>query len=302
MGQAVTVSLDVSVVIATDGRSPHLAEVVDAAARDDAVNEVIVVANGPGVGSLNEVFGRRGVRVLEIGEANLSLARNHGLEHARNDLVAFLDDDAVPLAGWGSGIRDRFQNRPEVGAAGGPAWLAHDDPLKDAFRGDAVGYLALVDFDDSNRCEPMHYPFGCNFAVRKAAVAEAGGFRIDLGYAAGILVPHEETELFHRLRAGGWEIWWEASSRVEHRVAISKRRVGYLLRRAHAHGRGDVRLTNLHPDFDLASKPLDTARVVRAAWRALVALAVGDRRRALDAALWCARLAGRIRGVPTVAV
>ena len=168
----------------------------------------------------------------------------------------------------------------------------------ESYRGDAAGYLALVEFDASRRCEPFHYPFGCNFAVRRAAVDEVGGFRSDLGYSGGVLVPHEETELFQRLREAKWEVWWEAGSRVEHRVSPDKRRLGYLLRRAFAHGRGDVRLTTLHPGFDLESKPLDTARIVRTAGRALLALATGNRRRAMDAALWAARLAGRVRGVP----
>jgi glycosyltransferase involved in cell wall biosynthesis len=302
MGPIVNDDHGLSVVIATDGQSPHLAEVVDAAVRDKVINDIVVVANGATDRSIEDFNFPGDARVLEIDEANLSLARNHGLEHATNDIVVFLDDDAVPMGGWGVGYRDRFQRHTEVGAAGGPAWVADDDRLPNTLSGDAVGYLALVEFDASSQCEPCHYPFGCNFAVRRAAVQEAGGFRSDLGYSAGVLVPHEETELFHRLRAAGWQIWWEAASRVEHRVAPSKRRVGYLLRRAFAHGRGDVRLTALHPDFDLDSKPLDTARVTRAASRALLAMATGDRRRAMDSALWCARLAGRIRGVPPVAV
>jgi glycosyltransferase involved in cell wall biosynthesis len=301
MGSIVNDALRLSVVIATDGRSPHLGEVVGAAAHDGAVDDVMVVLNGTTVCAIPEAELPRTVRVLEIDQANLSLARNHGLEHARNETVAFLDDDAVPSVGWGSGYCYRFRDHSEVGAAGGPAWVADDDRLSNTLSGDAVGYLALVDFDASNQCEPFHFPFGCNFAVRRDAVHEVGGFRSDLGYSGGILVPHEETELFQRLSDAKWEIWWEAGSRVEHRVAPDKRRVGYLLRRAFAHGRGDVRLTTLHPDFDLDAKPLDTARVIRAASRTLLALAVGDRRRAMDAGLWCARLAGRVRGVPRVA-
>lgn len=296
MGPTVNASSGLSVVIATDGRSPHFVDALAAVVRDPAVNDIIVVANGGGARSVAAMEMPQDVRVLEVDEANLSAARNLGLERAKQEIVAFVDDDAVPMAGWGEGYRDRFQNRPEMGAAGGPAWVAGDDPLPEAFRGDAVGYLALVEFDSCRQCVPFHYPFGCNFAVRRTAAVEVGGFRSDLGYSAGVLVPHEETELFQRLSGAGWEIWWEASSRVEHRVAPSKRRVGYLLKRAFAHGRGDVRLTALHPGFDLDSRWLDTARVVRAASRALLAMVVGDRRQALDHALWSARLAGRVRG------
>jgi glycosyltransferase involved in cell wall biosynthesis len=299
VGQAVNDASGLSVVIATDGRSPDLVEVVTAATHDAAVHDVIVVANGLNRGLVTEMDMPQEVRVFEIDESNLSLARNLGLEHAARDIVAFLDDDAIPADGWGDGYRERFQDQPEVAAAGGPAWVADDDELPPSLLGDAVGYLALVDFETSRQCEPFHYPFGCNFALRKQATLEVGGFRSDLGYSAGVLMPHEETELFHRISAASWQIWWEARSRVEHRVALSKRRVGYLLKRAYAHGRGDVRLTALHPAFHLDSNSLDSARVVKATSRALLALVAGDRQRAMDAALWSARLAGRVRGVPS---
>lgn len=291
-----------SVVVATDGRSPHLGEVVAAAIRDPAVDDVNVVANGEDCRLVSEVDLPAGARVFLVDEGNLSIARNLGLEQAAHEIVAFLDDDAVPAEGWGGGFYDRFIEDPAVGAAGGPAWVAESDRLPDSFLGAALGYLALVDFSTSRQCEPCNYPVGCNFAVRRSAARDVGGFRSDLGYSSGLLLPHEETELFHRIHTASWTLWWEPRSRVEHRVASGKRRLGYLLKRAYSQGRGDVRLTLLHPEFDLGSKTFDVARVARSLARATFAIARGDRRRAMDAALWSARLAGRIRGVTTTEV
>ena len=291
-----------SVVVATDGRSPHLSDVVAAAARDPAVDDVNVVANGAGSRLVSEMDFPADARVFVVDEGNLSIARNLGLERAAHEIVAFLDDDAVPDEGWGNGYHDRFNGYPAVGAAGGPAWVGDSDRLPDSFLGAAVGYLALIDFDTPRQCAPCHYPIGCNFAVRRSAVQEVGGFRSDLGYSGDLLMPHEETELFHRLHSASWEVWWEARSRVEHRVASGKRRLGYLLRRAYSQGRGDVRLTLIHPDFQLDSRPFDGVRVAQSLSRAILAFAAGNRRAAVDAALWSARLAGRMRGVPSAKV
>jgi GT2 family glycosyltransferase len=42
-----------------------------------------------------------------------------GTEAARSDIVAYIDDDAVPRAGWLAKLLEQFQD-PAVGAAGGP--------------------------------------------------------------------------------------------------------------------------------------------------------------------------------------
>jgi hypothetical protein len=98
-----------SVVVATDGRSPHLSDVVAAAARDPAVDDVNVVANGAGSRLVSEMDFPADARVFVVDEGNLSIARNLGLANFKvkmgprrvprrpdfGDLLALLD----PLSG-----------------------------------------------------------------------------------------------------------------------------------------------------------------------------------------------------------
>jgi glycosyltransferase involved in cell wall biosynthesis len=84
----------VTVVVPTLGTSPYLREAVTSALADEPA-EVIVVADGGGVGA-DDV---PGARVLELGRVGRSRARNAGVEAARTELVAFLDDDDAVLPG-----------------------------------------------------------------------------------------------------------------------------------------------------------------------------------------------------------
>lgn len=85
-------SSDVTVVIPTLGRSPVLGEAV-ASALADGPAEVVVVSDGAGALDLP------GARVIPIEHKGRSAARNHGVEQARTELVAFLDDDDLVVPG-----------------------------------------------------------------------------------------------------------------------------------------------------------------------------------------------------------
>ena len=53
-----------------------------------------------------------GLNVLESETVGLAHARNIGLRKAQSDLIAYLDDDAVPAAGWAEAITKRSPTRP----------------------------------------------------------------------------------------------------------------------------------------------------------------------------------------------
>jgi glycosyltransferase involved in cell wall biosynthesis len=83
---------DVTVVIPTVGRSRFLRDAVESALAG-APAELIVVNDGA------EELAFPGARVVRIEHAGRSVARNRGVEEARTELVAFLDDDDLVLPG-----------------------------------------------------------------------------------------------------------------------------------------------------------------------------------------------------------
>lgn len=83
----------------------------------DDRHEVIVVDNGSTDGTW-EILCRYPVRALCETRRGPSYARNHGIEAARGEIVAFMDADCVPTRGWLRELVAGFRD-PEVGAVAG---------------------------------------------------------------------------------------------------------------------------------------------------------------------------------------
>src|SRR5262245_62267257 len=87
--------------------------------------EVVVIDNDPAgsarsttEGLVTECAGSFVVRYVHEQRKGLSFARNRGIEEARGDIIAFLDDDMFIDAAWLRSILDCFQ-RTKADVVGG---------------------------------------------------------------------------------------------------------------------------------------------------------------------------------------
>lgn len=78
--------------------------------------EIIVVADADGLAAV--VQWDRQIKRVPFEDANISQARNLGLDQAAGEIVAYIDDDAVPEPTWLCYLSDAFE-RPAVTGAGG---------------------------------------------------------------------------------------------------------------------------------------------------------------------------------------
>jgi glycosyltransferase involved in cell wall biosynthesis len=110
----------VSVVINTFNRAGMLAATLDALRRQDGPEFEVVVVNGPsddGTGAL--LAARAGdLRVVDCPERHLSRSRNLGIDAAAGDVVAFVDDDAIPEPSWLAELAAAYDD-PAIAGAGG---------------------------------------------------------------------------------------------------------------------------------------------------------------------------------------
>jgi len=62
--------------------------------------EIVVVADPVGLEAAQKLPFANDLKLVPFDEANISAARNLGLTHAAGEIVAFIDDDAVPKSTW----------------------------------------------------------------------------------------------------------------------------------------------------------------------------------------------------------
>jgi GT2 family glycosyltransferase len=193
--------------------------------------EIIVVDNAPpgGISSLRIVEHFNGIFYLRHPLAGLSSARNAGLAVARGDYVAFTDDDSVAHPRWLVSLLTGFAE-VSVGCVTGlvlPRELETEAQMAFEFvlDGFSRGFVPLrfgPDFFASTR--PFGVPVwrigaGASMVFRRAVFDAIGTFDERLG--AGASGCSEDSEIWYRLLAAGWECRYEPSAVVFHRHRLS---------------------------------------------------------------------------------
>lgn len=172
--------MTVSVVIACPAPSPYLTECLNALALQTYPHfEVIVLPDGPA--SLGDY--PFPLQVIPTGKTRPAEKRNLGIQHAKGEIVAFLDDDAFPIANWLEHAVKYF-TLPDVGGVGGPGVTPPGDPFM-AQAGGCVYANPLVSGNyryryvgDRVRSNVDDVP-SCNLFVRRETLLAINGYRTD---------------------------------------------------------------------------------------------------------------------------
>jgi GT2 family glycosyltransferase len=212
----------ISVVIASRNRPALLQRALTALMQQDhPLIEVIVVADPEAV----EQVRARGwqVKTVAVDAANLAVARNAGILLAGAQVVAFLDDDAVPEPTWAGRLAAPFAD-VAVTQAGG--YVRGRNGISFQWRAMAV--------DATGRDHPLELPDavtlhvgtarwaiktqGTNCAFRRSALLEMGGF--DPAFRFFL----DDADLNLRLAARGGLTAVVPGAEVHHGFAASDRR------------------------------------------------------------------------------
>ncbi|MGF1454074.1 MAG: glycosyltransferase [Alphaproteobacteria bacterium] len=213
----------VSVVINTFNRAATLGATLEGLRQLRYPDFEVIVVNGPSSDETEQVIAGAGpdVTALSCPEANLSMSRNIGIAAARGDIVAFIDDDAVPEPDWLDRLTTAFADRG-VGAAGGftrdNSGVAFQCKVVVADRfGDNTQYESLEDAGIEDR--PGHERFisttGTNAAFRRDALLAMGGFDEEYAYFL------DETDVNVRMMDAGWRCAMVPEAEVHHKYAPS---------------------------------------------------------------------------------
>jgi GT2 family glycosyltransferase len=186
--------------------------------------------------------------VLKRGGQGLSAARNAGVAVAREDIVAFLDDDAVADPSWLARLAEHYEDPDVLGvggtvepdfAAGRPAWFPREFDW-------VVGcsYRGLP-----RELTPIRNFIGANMSFRRRIFDAVGGFDGAVGRVGTRPAGCEETELCIRVleRMPGGRLLYEPRSVVRHRVPRARAAWPYFWRRCWAEGRSKAVVARAHP-------------------------------------------------------
>ncbi|PJJ58323.1 glycosyl transferase family 2 [Mumia flava] len=203
--------------------------------------------------------------VASQGRPGLSGARNTGAARSvGRGVVAFLDDDACPRAGWLAAMRDAFAE-DDVVAVGGAVRARWVDDAPRWFPVE-LGWVVGCDYRGlPGDGAQVRNPIGASMAVRADALDRVGGFSEELGRVGALPVGCEETELAIRIAGAvpDGRIVRITGAVVDHDVPSERARLGYVLRRGWHEGRSKARLARMAgPGTALASERDYLRRVV----------------------------------------
>lgn len=233
--------MDVTICIATYRRPAALQRLLEELAKQelgrwaDIRLSILVVDNNPEGDAAAVVDALRPHHPLPLRYAHetrrgISQARNRALaETGGSDLIAFIDDDELPVTDWIARLLD-LRERTGAEAVMGRIVPEFDGPVPAwALRG---GFYEHPQHRDG---ELLTYAYTGNVLLDRRAVAR-DGLRFDdaLGLAGG-----EDLCFFAAAREKGWRIAWAEKAVVAEIIPASRIRLGWLLRRWYRTGNTD---------------------------------------------------------------
>lgn len=187
-------------------------------AQERQPDEVIVVCREEDAGTLGFVeqweaapagYIKRHVRVSKPGVIH---AMQTGVEHASGDIVAFIDDDAVPWKDWAGRLLDYYRD-PAVGGVGGRDMIAgRDQTIKKPVVGRVTWYGKLIGNHDQGYggAREVDVLKGVNMSFRTPLVKFPAFMK---GKGAQV---HFEVFLCLRIRRLGYKLIYDPELRVDH--------------------------------------------------------------------------------------
>lgn len=214
-----------SVIIVSHGRSEALRRCLTGVGQlHYPMFETVVVADSAATRDLDASPLSGQIKLITVDEENISAARNLGIASAAGEIVAFIDDDAVPEPTWLTHLMAAFDDA-EVSAAGGfvrgrngISWQWRARTLDHG----GTSHALTLDSDRPVVLHPAHGQAikteGTNMAFRRDVLAQLGGF--DPAFRFFL----DESDLNMRLAREGLATAIVPLAEVHHGFAESTRR------------------------------------------------------------------------------
>jgi len=210
--------MPVTVVVPTWRRPDLLQRCLEGViAQDPAADEILVVARPDDAATLDVIEARAGspgVRWVEVTEPGYVPPVRAGLAAATGDLVAFIDDDAVPEQGWLRALSAPFADHRVACVGGlvdtpGTVGVVHADAGRMRWYGKHIGNLGLVTADA---------PFEVDGVLEGNSMWRAEVLRDleFLGAFAADDAPLYGLDLSLQAKSRGWKVVYTSDAAIRH--------------------------------------------------------------------------------------
>jgi glycogen synthase len=214
--------MSISVVINTYNRCNSLRTTLNALTHQIYKNFEVVVVNGPSTDGSEQMLEEWAGRIVSVRcpEVNISKSRNIGIQAASGDVVAFIDDDAIPEPDWLLQLSKPYDN-PKIAGVGGIVW--DHTGMKLQYRFSFCDYMGRTKFTSEQpdflevnaESESFIYLQGTNSSFRKSVLHQIGGFDEEIEYY------HDETDVAARVHQLGFALAPLTVGGVHHKYLAS---------------------------------------------------------------------------------
>jgi glycosyltransferase involved in cell wall biosynthesis len=247
-GASTAPSISVIVTAFTFDRIDSIEEIVESMRRQTVApaETLLVIDYAP---ELEAECRRRwpDVRVIpNAAERGSCGGRNTGVAESTGDVVAFLDDDAIPNHEWIERLGTDLADPGVIGVAGGvnPRWL---DKRPAWFPPEFDWVVGCMHSGMPKEREPVRNAIAANMAIRREEMLAVGGLRKEFSRIEKNAAGGEETDLCIRLTERWPErmILFDPAPAVEHCVPPERGEPRYFITRCFAEGRSKAALARL---------------------------------------------------------
>lgn len=166
--------------------------------------EIIVVDDGS-TDQTSAIAARHDVRLIRTENNGLSVARNHGMNAATGEIIAYIDDDAYPDPHWLTYLASSFLRTEHAGIGGPNIAPPGDGAIADCVANAPGGPVHVLLSDEVAE----HIP-GCNMAYRREKLLAIGGFDPRFRVAG------DDVDICWRLHERGWTLGFAPTAVVWH--------------------------------------------------------------------------------------
>lgn len=195
----------ISVVVCSYNGSATIRDTMEGLKQLNYPHFEIIVINDGSTDALAEIVQEYEIKPITIPNGGLSNARNIGMQQAKGEIVAYIDDDAYPDPHWLHYLAYAYRNSSHD-CIGGPNIAPYnDDFIATCVSNAPGGPVHVLETDELAE----HVP-GCNMSFRKEALLRIGGFD-PIYRTAG-----DDVDVCWRIRQNGGTIGFHPSAVVWH--------------------------------------------------------------------------------------